>query len=160
MTGTLTWFIFTTLTSYLNIEQTKWFLYFYITFFLFFLLFCINNKSRITHVTTDTDMIVKGGGPHRFCRHSWPCCRQPEASFREKNILGDWLTTNSDLMLCVLSFGREVFQTSDIRRKSGKKWRWIKRARKLQGIASICRPTNQDRLPGYFCFQFHRHHIW
>ena len=41
----------------------------------------------------------------------------------------------------------------DIRRKSGKKWRWIERARKLQGIASICRPTNQDRLPGFFLLE-------
>ena len=36
-----------------------------------------------------SNMIVKGGGRHRFCRHSWSRCRQPEASFREKNILGD-----------------------------------------------------------------------
>ena len=76
-----------------------------------------NNKGQ--RAGTGTDMIVKGGR-HRFCRrswsrcrHSWPFCRQPGASFREKNILGDWLTTNSDLMLYVLSLWQEVFQTSD-----------------------------------------------
>ena len=80
---------------------------------IFFLFFCINNKSRIPHLKL-LWLAHKGGGRHRFCRHSCPCCRQPEASSREKNILSDWHnTTNSDLMWCVLSFWQEVFQTFD-----------------------------------------------
>ena len=79
---------------------------------LFFLIFCINNKSRITHLKL-LWLAHKGGGRPQFCRHSWPCCRQPEASSREKNILGGWLTTNFDLIVRVIFFWQERCQTSD-----------------------------------------------
>ena len=110
MTGTLAWFIITILTSYLNSKHsTNSMIFIFLhSIFLSFLFFGIDHNSRITHLKL-LWLAHKGGGRHRFCRHSWSRCRQPEASSREKNFLGDWLTTNSDLIVCVISFWQQVF---------------------------------------------------
>ena len=39
-----------------------------------------------------SNMIVKGGGRHRFCRHSWPRCRQ----LRSQGARGGWVDKGSE----------------------------------------------------------------
>ena len=82
--------------------------------FTSFLFFCINNKSRITHLKlTGTDMIVKEEAATDSAATLDLVAANLKQVLVRKNILGYWLTTDSDLMLCVLSFWQKVFQTSD-----------------------------------------------